>query len=321
MMQCPVCKTYNIEKIKGFNSAKIDDSFIYENIIVMECNSCHHIFNLLHRNDISNLCEYYKHEYANNNYTSTKYEEKKSFCNYTFDEKKSYIINQNNLNRYIADLINLNITDLEYHLDNDFIALEHFLEHCWNLNRVISNVKKQLKQNGHIYISVPDQSGYGENPYPYLIKEHIQHFSRSQIVWLFKQHEFEIIASNRYELDLLNGKVKLPSIEFLFQLKSECNFNRDGVYCYGIGREFFYIYENNFKTKKIISGLIDDTPSKINKTVDGLNIYGSNIIPQLSEKSSIIITSWYHREEMTDKLKQMDYKGNFLGDDYEKYIY
>lgn len=313
--KCPVCKSCDIKKIKIFQSAKIDNSLIYKDIIILQCRDCGHHFNLLDKRDINNLCDYYLQEYVDNNYSRTQYEERKIFCDYFFDGDRSYVINQNNMDRYITELVMLNTANSLYSGEYDFIAAEHILEHCWDIDRTIINIKKHISNDGYIYVSVPDQAKYNET-YFYLIKEHIQHFTCDQILYLFKKYGFKLVRDRKYNLDILGGKLKLPSMEFLFKLKDKDIFNPDGIYCFGVGKEFLYMYESYFKTGKLIdkeiAGLIDDTPAKKDKTVDGLNIYNSDIVTQLSEKSSIIITSWYHREEMTKKLKQLNYRGKYL---------
>jgi hypothetical protein len=284
-------------------SAKITGSLIYEDIIIMECDECGHVFNHLAQQEIENLKPYYKREYIEGRYTKTDMQN--SFLGAQYGNNCA-IVTQDDIKNYIDMLVNIN-GDLYNDLwpERDFIALDQFLEHCWNLDAVMQYIRKTLPPGGRVYISVPDYDEY-DNLYYYLIKEHIHHFTHDSIMRLFNKHGLSEIEHNHGTLDILGGELQLPIIEYVFVN----NIKSDGVYCYGAGRELLYMLNNNeYFVNNAIDGIIDDTVAKQNKKIDGIPIVSSSIIQDLSDASTIIITAYYSKGKIRDKLFDVQYKG------------
>jgi hypothetical protein len=274
----------------------------------MECEHCGHVFNHVTTQDIDNLKSYYRREYADGRFTKT--EINNNFLGVQYDNN-SVVITQENINSYIDLLIQINSDKFnELWPTRNFIALDQFLEHCWNLDAVMQYLRQTLPPNGKVYISVPDFGRYDIHYY-YLIKEHIQHFSIKSIVQLFTQYGFTIDQKNQSLLPILGGTLQLPIIEFVFINNKPKE--QDGVYCYGAGRELTYALDNNLLSDYIIDGIIDDTPSKQNRKINGIPIYSGNKVQELSEQSTIIITAYYSRDKIKDNLA--DYKGTIVTPD------
>lgn len=304
-MKCPICKSINARRSLEIPSASIIGSHIYGDIIVMECPECGHVFNYLNEQDTDNLPIYYKREYEEGRFTHTGV--KSEFLDEEYDNNYA-IITQENIGSYIDLLIQLNNDKFnELWPARNFIALDQFLEHCWNLDAIMQYIRQTLPRGGHVYVSVPDYDMY-DTWYYYLIKEHIQHFTRDSIEKLFEKYGFTVYKMGFSTLDILGGALKMPILEYIF-INNKPKEN-DGVYCYGAGRELLYMLDNNeYFINNPIDGIIDDTPFKCNKKINGIPIYSSDKVKELSPQSTIIITAYYSREKVKNRLIDMQYKG------------
>jgi len=66
----------------------------------------------------------------------------------------------------------------------DCVILSHVLEHLYDLHGAVQNVTRLVKQDGWIYIEVPDATHYSEyvfSPYQDINTEHINHFSPASL--------------------------------------------------------------------------------------------------------------------------------------------
>jgi len=292
-------------------SAKISGSHIYDDIIAMECDECGHVFNHLTTQDIENLAMYYKREYTESRFTHTKIIT--GFLDEEYDNN-NVIITQENITSYIDLLIHLNNDKFnELWPVRNFIALDQFLEHCWNLDAMMQYIRQTLPPGGHAYVSVPDYDMY-DTWYYYLIKEHIQHFTRDSIEKLFTKYGFTVYKMAYSTLDILGGALKMPTLEYVF-VNNKPNEN-DGVYCYGAGRELLYMLDNNeYFINHPIDGIIDDTPCKRDKKINGIPIHSSEKIKELSPQSTVIITVCYSAGKIQNKLLDMQYNGHVKAPD------
>jgi hypothetical protein len=178
------------------------------------------------------------------------------------------------------------------------IELSHVLEHM-NLKLAF----KPLRQWNVIEIKCPNACRYVEQKsinqiYCWLIKTHIHHFTPESLYKLFDG--FYPQSFSEYDNMELNGKLNIPSMHVVFT-----RFNPHGFFYYGAGREFLH----QFETIKC-DGILDD--KEYGRSVNGVKIYHSEICKHLSERSTIKITSWFHYEEMKQKLLDMGYKGRIL---------
>lgn len=305
-MKCPICKSTNTRRNIEIPSARLSGSHIYDDIIIMECPECGHVFNLLTKQDIEDLAIHYKREYTDSRFTHTKITT--GFLDEEYDNNH-IIITQENINTYTDLLIQLNNDKFnELWPTRNFIALDQFLEHCWNLDAIMQYIRQTLPVGGHVYVSVPDYDMY-DTWYYYLIKEHIQHFTRDSIEKLFEKYGFTVYKMAYSTLDILGGELKMPTLEYVF-INNKPKEN-DGVYCYGAGRELLYMLDNNeYFINHPIDGIIDDTPFKCNKKINGIPIYSSEKVKELSPQSTVIITACYSAGKIKNRLIDMQYMGS-----------
>ena len=98
------------------------------------------------------------------------------------------------------------------------ITLWHVLEHFKEPGNQISRIKKSLKEDGTLFIAVPnyksyDAEYYGEYWAAYDVPRHVWHFSRSAIQDLFEEHQMTIVETrpmpfDAYYISLMSEKYK-----------------------------------------------------------------------------------------------------------------
>ncbi len=79
----------------------------------------------------------------------------------------------------------------------DVVTMWHVLEHVYNLNDDIQQIKRLLKNNGYLFVAVPNMNSYdaryyGEYWAAYDVPRHLYHFQKLDIERLFLNHGFEL---------------------------------------------------------------------------------------------------------------------------------
>lgn len=107
-------------------------------------------------------------------------------------------IQDSGLNAVYGDASELaGITDKKY----DMIIINHSLEHILNISSLMKGVFDRLREDGHVYIEVPDIEGYtkySKAPYSFLTYEHVVHMSLQDLENLASLYGFEILESGSY---------------------------------------------------------------------------------------------------------------------------
>lgn len=345
-MNCPICDCSYYEPIKLIECESFDDSYLYKDIYIDKCNQCGHIYNELTTELRQNLVKYYKYEYAPSNLSSTdetgdmpgssnpsnikRYEQlfafiylyikkdsrildvgcatggflnfldKRGYKNlYGIDPIEDYVKKANNKNIKVGNVYLIPFGDNSF----DVIILDQVLEHLGSLKYPMREIYRVLKKGGLCYIGVPDSERYNDNIYYYIMREHIQHFNIKNLKLLAQSNRFELLKSSKTELDMI-GTLKLPNLSVLLKVCGK-------VYCWGIGREFMYLYPNT-RLKNLDIVLVDDTPEKQQQTFKGKNIYPSSILEDADKDSFLIITATVHKEKLIKKALEIGYKGEII---------
>jgi SAM-dependent methyltransferase len=231
----------------------------------------------------------------------------------------------------------------------DFIVSDQVVEHLFDPNNIFIEAKRVLKKGGYFCVSVPNANRYQDDYffdyYMFLMREHIQHFDRDHLIALGAKHGFEPVNTTNTKSFFFNKETFLPFLTTIFKYtcrenQSECSMtvvdkvreylqycsnrldrkipqvlkllNIPSLYFWGIGREFFYLYENTSLNRCDIRGLIDDTPVKQTYTVNGMRIFSSDIIRNLPSSATIVITAFAHSKLLKEKLVNMGYKGSIF---------
>lgn len=276
-MNCPICTCNYSDMFKYINCESLDNSYLYKNIRIDKCNRCGHKFNILNDTQIENLRRYYDLEHTKNT--------RSIFC-----QKTLYV--------GINDAYSIPFNDNSF----DIVILDQVLEHLTDLRLVMKEIKRVLSEGGVCYINVPDAERY-DDMYWYIMREHVQHFNIKDLKLLAQSNGFELISYDKNEVDMI-GTLKLPNLSVTLKTSGK-------VYCFGIGREFMYLYPNT-RLKHLDIVLVDDTPEKQKQTFKGMKIHSSDILKEASKDSFLIITASIHKQILKEKAREIGYKGMII---------
>ena len=231
----------------------------------------------------------------------------------------------------------------------DLIIMDQVIEHIINPREVFKELKKIIKPGGFLYLGLPDASRYGDNRffdfYWFLLREHINHFDFFHINQLAMEEGFEIIKKAKNDMPLMsqsmlmpnlnillrfNGKNKNPEPKNKFLLKSSIQKyleeevlrlearkkffknlakNKTPIYIWGIGREFFYLYEQTDLKKCQIKGLIDKNPYKQKTmTIDKKPIESEGVLKEATNEDFVLATAIGHKQKIKKELSEKKYK-------------
>ncbi|MDU1904277.1 MAG: class I SAM-dependent methyltransferase [Dysgonomonas sp.] len=112
---------------------------------------------------------------------------------------------------YAHKKFGLNIQDSDYLFEipdktKDAITMWHVLEHIEKLNPTLANLHRILKDNGTLFIALPNKSSFDANHYgkywaAYDVPRHLWHFSPSDFQRIANKHNFEVIEMKRMNFD------------------------------------------------------------------------------------------------------------------------
>jgi len=99
------------------------------------------------------------------------------------------------------NITGFNETNLDTFKDKQFdvITQWHVLEHVFNLQHRLHQLKRILSTKGTMFIAVPNSAGWDAKYYKtywdgYDVPRHIHHFSKDSLTRLFNQNGFKVIA-------------------------------------------------------------------------------------------------------------------------------
>lgn len=145
--------------------------------------------------------------------------EKKHFSNKVLEYSKECIqaCRERNL-----DVVEADIYEEQKNLENtaDIVTIIHTLEHFLDVDRVMNNALSMLKDDGILFVEVPDIEGYIEHdevPYFYLTYEHIVHMSKITLENISRKYGLKLLKLEKY----LKGNGKnggiYPSVYAIYQ--------------------------------------------------------------------------------------------------------
>jgi len=103
----------------------------------------------------------------------------------------------------------------------DLLIYTHVFEHLWDLDDAIEQAKNCLKNNGLVFIEVPNAPNYSQaRVFDYFwisVAEHINHFSDLYLELLMIKHGFKKIVTVETIVPYNNPSYGYPSLKMLFQ--------------------------------------------------------------------------------------------------------
>ncbi|MBF0530071.1 MAG: class I SAM-dependent methyltransferase, partial [Deltaproteobacteria bacterium] len=234
----------------------------------------------------------------------------------------------------------------------EVIIYSHVLEHIYDLYAALGQAEKVLKDDGLLYVELPDALQYGRYPvsdfYWFGLREHINHFDAVHLDYLLKNSGFSVIAQGDMPMPIAPG-VENQLIYWagrkngFADFRKPCEFHnalREAVqeylsaenqrlitrrrqikamaqtgrpvYVWGIGLEFFAFSTLAGLNNCNLQGLVDKNPGKQGKTVNGLSIQGLDALSHASPDTIIAITSALHKDAMFDYLHQINFRGEVV---------
>lgn len=107
----------------------------------------------------------------------------------------------------------------------DVITMWHVLEHVYNLDERISQIKELIADNGVLIVALPNPSSWDAKHYKkywaaYDCPRHLYHFDQQAVKKLFSNYEFEIVKQrpmyfDSFYVSMLSEKYKGSSLQFL----------------------------------------------------------------------------------------------------------
>jgi SAM-dependent methyltransferase len=186
--------------------------------------------------------------------------------------------------------------------------------------------------------------------YWFLLREHVQHFDLIHLEWLAGSEGFELVCHERNDAPMVNENMMLPNLTAIFKLTQgsqtpsltdqyfgllktmdeylETEHGRlqrrqeqikpirrsqRPVYIWGIGREFFLLYEQLRLRECRIGGLIDaNTHKQVTVRVDGQAISAPDTIRQAEADAVLLVTAVAHKQAIINQAKEMGFTGQVV---------
>ena len=107
----------------------------------------------------------------------------------------------------------------------DVITMWHVLEHVYNLDKHLTQIKKILRKEGRLVIALPNADSMDASIYKnfwaaYDVPRHLHHFNQSSLTKLMEKYGFEIIETkpmvfDSFYISMLSEKYKRGKINYL----------------------------------------------------------------------------------------------------------
>lgn len=227
----------------------------------------------------------------------------------------------------------------------DCIIFSHVLEHIVDLSETINSISKLLKDDGLLYVEVPDANRYKDylfSPYQDINTEHINHFSLKTIHTLFSNWELinasekEILSSPNnpypsifcvlkktknhdeiiYKDDLLPKNMKiyleksarvLSSIDIVLNEKLAANLSGGTeLIVWGTGQLTMKLLTETCLKKFNIVGFIDGNPINQGRVFANQKILSPHEIGRYSSSIPILISTILHKNEIIEVIKKLN---------------
>jgi len=225
----------------------------------------------------------------------------------------------------------------------DCITLTHVMEHIYDLKNAVERISATLKENGILYIEVPDASRYAEFytvPYYYIDCEHINHFDANSLENLFvsrnfslpeiRNISFSIAETKRYPAvygvfqkrsERKTGRIKFSDqaknsfVLFLDQSKLHCENDKviqqlvrtqHPIVIWGAGQFTLRLLANSSLSQCNIQAFIDSDSNKQGRTLAGVLVHSPEFIR--NNDSIVVICSALHAKEIEKTVNSLNSK-------------
>ena len=234
------------------------------------------------------------------------------------------------------------VLEIDNKMRFDYVISTGVAEHIYNLGEYIEKLSAFMKEDGALYIVVPDVEGFGAKYMSlpnYFNQEHINYFSRISLDNLLALHNMVNTSESRTFFDI-NGErilygiyknnhapvvrnhdtLSKKSIEsFLNKYKRNGN-NANELREFLNGREFIIwgtgslanqLLAQNNDLKKGLKYCVDNNPGKIGTRFAGYPVESPEVIRKDST-CPIVICSMMNHEDIVEQINSMGLSNQFI---------
>ena len=218
------------------------------------------------------------------------------------------------------------------------VCLSGVLEHFYDPNEVLQDIRARLVGDGYLYVSVPDATRFAEYmdaPFQQFSLEHIMYFTPTSLTNLLARNGFQPIKT-RLTAHPYTRRYRYPSVEGIFRVAQASEWTRDGsgerglrayinassawehqierqidslvaeqqpVLVWGVGTNTQRLMATTALRQVNIVAFVDTNPHYHGKMLDGRPVLAPEAITQYSEP--IVIASIIYRDEITAQIQQL----------------
>ena len=204
----------------------------------------------------------------------------------------------------------------------DCIIFSHVLEHIRDLKRAVQDLTEWLKDDGILYIEVPNAGRYAEQyivPYYYFDCEHINHFDKISLCNLLDEYEgvaieekdqhvsagieYPILAAvfkkrlsncgeyvkSHLACDSIKSYLDLSMKDHRLEIISQLYLSKKAIIVWGAGQYTLRLLGTTDLKECNIIAFIDNDENKQGKSLNGIPIFPKGKIEELCQQQKVII--------------------------------
>jgi hypothetical protein len=346
MRICPIChcQIKQLIEIEKIELTLIDNIMLNNTLNVKLCTECNFYFS-----DSNNTQEDYNNYYLTyNNYQQQTYCLDKDtrgaefICkNMNTNEIKTIIdygSGNGTLSKILSEHFLVDQFDIGMEINTkkyDCLIISHVLEHIYDLNNFIYEISKNIKDDGVLYIEIPNAEYYDKIinicPLQEINVEHINFFSKYALNKLLinngfyciqLQDDYFILKSSKYYVirgifkKTFNNKSLETYINAGVTLINSYNFENlkkyKSIYIYGCGQFLFKIFDK-IQQYCLIINIIDDNLCYSNKKINNIAIINYDTFKKrCNDGDNILLTTLIHDSQIKQKLLLIEKNINII---------
>lgn len=224
----------------------------------------------------------------------------------------------------------------------DLIILSHVLEHILDFKTAIENAKFLLKENGILYIEVPDAKRYSDVDFPsyfFFTYEHLSHYTEETFINIANSYGFDLLKvkpylkarkyyviggvfknDEKFENIIYTDEVKKGILKYIKYSKNKLNNlilslenSYEKLILWGIGASTAQLLTNTFD-KCNVTGLIDRNESRqgLNFKIGGkiLSVQSPETI--VDNSATIVVLPVMYKDSIISQIKQMGFTNKII---------
>lgn len=340
MRPCYICDTFSNQVVYTLYLQLVNDIPLSNKLSVYGCERCNFYYSNSHSTQIDYDVYYTKfNNYQNYNSCLNKDERCFAFLNDFFQKHNitsliDYGSGNGDLAKFLSSHFEVDRYDIgmqENIKQYDCLILSHVLEHIYSFDSFIDTISNNIKNDGYLYIEVPNAEFYKEFndscPLQELNIEHINFFSKFALNKLLIKKGFTSITVIDDYFILNNTKYYV--IRGIFQKKgtnrsfleyidngsriiSSYNYasltKYPKIYVYGCGQFLFKLFDH-IQEYTIIINVVDDNICYTDKHICNVGIISHKMLcDKIEENDVILITTLVYSNKIKEKIKNSIYK-------------